>query len=175
MSPRLGPRSTSVPTSVTFDQGSGSRPPRLPPQFGDLWMQCANPMSKPQSTLKLIEIELLTKNRALASSLCIYLSLYLETDNRRKYLLSFWESALADEIRADLITGNVNARWNQNIYLSLGKLVKQLFYTEFKFFKSAHNLRQLWCSDFKASVLFWMWNKKNWIWFWDVQWLVARL
>ena len=46
----------------------------------------------------------------LASSLCIYLSLYLETDNRRKYLLSFWESALADEIRADLITGNVNAR-----------------------------------------------------------------
>ena len=97
----------------------------------------------------------------LASSLCIYLSLYLETDNRRKYLLSFWESALADEIRADLITGNVNARWNQNIYLSLGKLVKQLFYTEFKFFKSAHNLRQLWCSDFKASVLFWMWNKKT--------------
>ena len=91
----------------------------------------------------------------LASSLCIYLSLYLETDNRRKYLLSFWESALADEIRADLITGNVNARWNQNIYLSLGKLVKQLFYTEFKFFKSAHNLRQLCCSDFKDySVLF---------------------
>ena len=44
------------------------------------------------------------------SSPCIYLSLYLETDNRRKYLLSFWESALADEIRADLITGNVNAR-----------------------------------------------------------------
>ena len=45
-----------------------------------------------------------------ASSPCIYISLYLETDNRRKYLLSFWESALADEIRADLITGNFNAR-----------------------------------------------------------------
>ena len=41
----------------------------------------------------------------LASSLCIYLSLYLETDNRRKWHIWLWESPLADEIRADLITG----------------------------------------------------------------------
>ena len=58
----LGPNLGDI--LADFDQGSGSRPPRLPPQFGDLWMQCANPMSKPQSTLKWIEIELLTKNRA---------------------------------------------------------------------------------------------------------------
>ena len=58
----LGPNLGDI--LADFDQGSGSRPPRLPPQFGDLWMQCANPMSKPQSTLKWTEIELLTKNRA---------------------------------------------------------------------------------------------------------------
>ena len=91
------------------------------------------------------------------SVVLLYLSIiHIETNNRSKQQRSeCWDAELADEIWADSITGNFNARGKQNIYLSLGKLVKQVFYTEFKFFKSAHNLRQLCCSDFKDySVLF---------------------
>ena len=66
MSPRSGPMSTSVPTSVTFDQDSGLFNPDFHLSLKTLWMQCANPMPKPQSTLKWTEIELLTKNRAKA-------------------------------------------------------------------------------------------------------------
>ena len=62
-----------------------------------------------------------------ASSPSIYLSLHLETDYRSKQRSKGWDAALADKIRADSITGNFNARGNQNVYLSLGKLVKQLF------------------------------------------------